>query len=196
MLQSVLPLSAERINQEGRILGTLPIVTSPSLFNTTNADAIISSMQIFPVTNPWNEDISRRPLLANSAAMIVQIMTNLSANHRTLVTEYEMNFVLLPDSQPRVPINFFNYPDESDLDGGISPYGLYPIPTNLPIETWPFPNTNFLSQWQTNNDGSDRHAIMVEPGAGLVWETWLTARVGTNWEASNGAKFDLKTNGL
>src|SRR2546426_5824925 len=57
---------AERINQEGRILGVLPIVTNSILFNTNTADAVLSAMQIFPVTNPWNEDISHHPLLANS----------------------------------------------------------------------------------------------------------------------------------
>ena len=102
------PLPAGRINQEGRLLGPLPAVTAPILFNTTNADAVVSAMQIFPVTNPWNEDISRRPLLGNSEAMIAQVMANLSPNHRRLAVEYEMNFVLLPDRQPRVPINFFN----------------------------------------------------------------------------------------
>ncbi|HEV3147807.1 MAG TPA: hypothetical protein VGZ24_04095, partial [Chthoniobacterales bacterium] len=50
---------SERINQEGRILGPAPLVTTPTLFNTPQADAIISALQIFPVTNPWNEDISR-----------------------------------------------------------------------------------------------------------------------------------------
>src|SRR3981081_549025 len=64
---------AERINQEGRILGPAPVVTTPTLFDTPQADAIVAAMQIFPVTNPWNEDISRRQLLANSAAMITQL---------------------------------------------------------------------------------------------------------------------------
>ena len=45
------PAEAERINQEGRILGPAPVVTAPTLFNTTQADAIVSAMQIFPVTN-------------------------------------------------------------------------------------------------------------------------------------------------
>ena len=49
---------SERINQEGRILGPAPVVATPTLFNTPQADAIVSAMQIFPVTNPWNEDIS------------------------------------------------------------------------------------------------------------------------------------------
>ena len=45
---------AERINQEGRILGPAPQVARPTLFNTPEADAVVSAMQIMPVTNPWN----------------------------------------------------------------------------------------------------------------------------------------------
>ncbi len=193
---SLLYAANERLNQEGRILGPLPAVTSPILFNTTNADAVVSAMQIFPVTNPWNECISNRPVLVNSDAMIAQIMSDLGASRAVLTPEFEMNFILVPDSQPRKQIAFFNYADESDLDGGTGTNGMYPIPTNLPIETWPFPNTNALPEWQTNDDGSDRHAIMVAPGGGFIWETWETLLAGTNWEASNGAKFNLNTNGL
>jgi hypothetical protein len=36
----------------------------------------------------------------------------------------------------------------------------------------------------------------VAPGAGFIRETWETTLVGTNWEASNGAMFNLNTNGL
>lgn len=190
---------AERINHEGRILGALPIVTNAILFNTTNADAVLAAMQIFPVTNPWNEDISQRPVLPNSDAMIAQISSDLSASRRTLRAFKEMNFVLVPDNQPTAPIHFFDYPDESDLDGGTFPNGLYPISANLPIETWPSETGGLtLAQWQQdiNNDGGDRHAIIVQPGAGFLWETWQARRVGNNWEASNGAKFNLNTNRL
>jgi len=196
---SISPLFAgsERFNQEGRILGLLPAVTNAILFNTTNADAVVSAMQIFPATNPWNECVSNRPVLANSDAMITQIISDLGASRAVLTPEFEMNFVLVPDNQPRRLIGFFNYPDESDLDGGTGTNGLYPIPTNLPIEEWPAgTGSQTLFQWQTNNDGSDRHAIMVAPGAGFIWETWETFLAGTNWEASNGAKFNLDTNGL
>lgn len=78
-----LPSHGERINQEGRILGPAPVVTTPILFNTTNADAVVAAMQILPVTNPWNECISNRPVLANSDAMIGQIYTN--AARRTAI---------------------------------------------------------------------------------------------------------------
>lgn len=182
---------AERINQEGRILGPAPVVTNSVLFNTPQADAIVSAMQIFPVTNPWNEDISRRPTLPNSDAMISQIITDLATNNRTLRVFYEMNYVLVPDNQPLVPIDFLDYPDESDP----SPY---PIPPNMPIETWPKDSTNTLSDWQRDryNIGGDRHSIVVQPGAGFIWETWQAKLSNGVWQASNGAKFDLNSNSL
>src|SRR5213082_1032391 len=158
---------SERINQEGRILGPAPVVTTSTLFNTPQADAIVSAMQIFPVTNPWNEDISRRPLLANSATMISQLKSDLSSTRQTLRAFYEMNYVFVPDNQARVTIPFLDYPDESDLDGGTYPNGRYPIPSNMPIETWPKDQPGVtLQQWQmdVNNTGGDRHGIIVAPG--------------------------------
>ncbi len=192
-------LHAERINHEGRLLGTLPVVTHAVLFNTTNADAVLAAMQIFPVTNPWNEDISQRPVLPNSDAMIAQITADLQPTRRTLRVFKEMNFVLVPEAQPTVPIQFLDYPDESDLDGGTFPNGLYPIPTNMPVETWPAETGGqTLQQWQQDvyGWGGDRHSIIVKPGSGFIWETWQAKLVGGNWQASNGAKFNLNTNAL
>jgi len=190
---------AERINHEGRLLGPLPPVTTALLFNTTNADAVLAAMQIFPASNPWNEDVSRRPALTNSGAMMARIASDLQASRRTLRAFKEMNFVLVPENQPALPIDFFAYPDESDLDGGTFPVGLYPIPGNLPIETWPAETGGLtLDEWQqdVNDDGGDRHAIMVKPGSGDLWETWQAKRTGNAWEAANGAKFNLNTNAL
>jgi hypothetical protein len=187
---------AERINQEGRILGPLPMVTNAILFNTSNADVVVSAMQIFPVTNPWNECISNRPVLSNSTAMIAQIITDLGTSRAVLTPEFEMNYVLAPDNQPLVPIQFVTYAGDSDLNGGTYPYGLYPIPTNMPIESWPVgTGSQTLYQWQTNS-GGDRHSIVVQPGAALSWETWQAQLVGTNWQAGNGAIFNLNSNGL
>ncbi len=196
---SAFSVFAERINQEGRILGPFPQVTTSTLFNTPQADAIVSAMQIMPLDNPWNEDISHRPLLANSATMIAQIKSDLSPSRQTLRPFYEMNYVLVPDNQPRVTIPFLDYPDESDLDGGTFPNGSYPIPSNMPIETWPRETGNLtLLQWQMDvyNDGGDRHGIIVAPGAGSIWETWQMKLTQSGWQASNGAKFNLNSNAL
>ena len=188
---------AERINQEGRILGPVPVVTNAILFNTNNADAVVSNMQIFPVTNPWNEDISRRPLLSNSDAMIAQINSDVGSSHRGLELFQEMNFVLVPDTQALVSNKFVTYPGDSDLNGGHSPYGLYPTPTNMPIEEWPTgTGSQTILQWQTNNNSDDRHSIIVQPGTGLLFETWKALRKGTNWQAANGAIFNLNSNAM
>src|SRR5947207_9427547 len=188
----------ERINHEGRILGPAPVVTTPTLFNTPAADAIVSAMQILPRDNPWNEDISRSQVLPSSDAMIAQIKSDLGTR-QTLQPFYEMNYVLVPDNQPRVTIPFLDYPDESDLDGGGYPSGSYPIPANQPIETWPRGTGNLtMQQWQmdANNNGGDRHGIMVAPGSGSFWETWQMKLTQSGWQASNGAKFDLNSNAL
>src|SRR5881296_1501021 len=122
--------SAERINHEGRILGPAPVVTNAVLFNTPQADAIVSTLQILSRDNAWNEDISRRPLLSNSLAIVTQIYNDLATNRRALRAFQEMNFVVVPSNQALAPINFVAYPDESDP----SPY---PIPANMPVELWP-----------------------------------------------------------
>src|SRR5947208_2278948 len=189
---AALSANADRINHAGRLLGPAPSVTNAVLFNTPEADAILAAMQVFPADSAWNEDISRRPTLTNSDAMIAQISGDLLSTRRTLRAFNEMNFALIPDAQPLVPINFTLYGDESDP----SPY---PIPSNLPVETWPS-GTGLLTlqQWQqnVNNDRGDRHTIIVQPGTGFIWETWLTKLNAGQWEAANGAKFDLKSNAL
>jgi hypothetical protein len=187
----------QRINQDGRILGPLPIVTNSILFDTTNADAVVSAMQIFPISNAWNERVFFLPVLSNSDAMIAQIMSNLAPSRQSLIAFQEMNYVLVPDSQGLQPVDFYDYPDQSDLNGGTYPDGLYPVPTNQPIEGWPTQTgTQTLAQWQTNDDGSDRHSITIEPNDGLIFETWMAYLSDTNWLAANGAEFNLETNGL
>lgn len=192
--------AGQRINHEGRILGPLPpAVTTPLLFYTPEADAIIGALQILPVDNAWNERVNARPLLANSAAMIAQISADLPQTRQGLRAFYEMNYVLVPENQPRLPMTFLLYPDQSDLEGGTFPVGLYPIPPNLPIESWPLETgTLTLEDWQQDlaDAGGDRHSIILAPGSGTLWETWQAKRVGTAWQASNGAKFPLNSNAL
>lgn len=185
-------LAEDRINHVGRILGPEPVVTEPVLFNTPQADAILSAMQIMPVDSPWNEDVSHRPLLANSSAMIARIRSDLAESRRGLRAFHEMNFVLVSDDQALRAITFTEYPSESDP-------GPYPIPANMPVETWPRETGSLsLQQWQQDvgEVGGDRHAIIVAPGSGGLWEMWQARLVGGQWRASNGARFDLRSNAL
>ncbi len=209
--------AVERINQEGRILGALATVstTPPSPeFNSATADAIVSTMQIFPRDNAWNENVSALPLLGGSSdptqsnAMIAQIRSDVYtqqtgktyANRQRLVVFQEMNYVLVPDSQPLVTILFNTYPDDSDYNGGTKPIATWPIPSNMPIETWPTGTGSMtLTAWQTDSaDGGDRHSIVVQPGAGKTFETWqaLLTAGSPAWQASNGCIFDLTSDSL
>src|SRR5438132_9005323 len=130
-------------------------------------------MQIFPTTSAWNEDISRRPVLSNSAAMIAQIKADLSSTRQSLRAFYEMNYVVVPDTQMRLAIPFLDYPDESDLDGGTFPNGRSPIPPNMAIESWPKDTGSLsLSQWQM--DVNKTAAI-----ATVLWLRRVRDRFGT-----------------
>jgi hypothetical protein len=96
-------------------------------------------------------------------------------------------------------IKFTKYAEQSDLDGGTAATGRYPIPDNLPIETWPRgTGGQTLAEWQEDvkGKGGDRHSIIVQPGKGFIWEMWQAKRVGGVWQASNGAKFSLTSNAL
>lgn len=194
--------AAERINHAGRILGPEPVVSTPLLFNTAQADAVVAAMQIMPRDNPWNEVVSGLPVHASSAVIMAQIRADLvavSSSRNTLRVFPEMNYALVPTTQPLADLLVTDYPDEADLNGGTSPVARYPIPANWPIEGWPSGRPGeTLSHAQTTDDGSDRHAIAVSPGTGRIFETWRTVLTAGSpaWQASGGAMFPLDSNDL
>ncbi len=198
-----LPAAAvDRIDHAGRILPALPVVTAPLQFHTDTADAVVSAMQIVPRDSAWVERVATLPFAGNSAAMIARIQADIAAKgagRQNLRVFYEMNYVLVPDAQTRVDILFTDYPDESDdLKPGSSDVGSWPIPANVPVETWPRlrPSGEPVEAWQQNTIDEDRHAIIVMPGTGGLWETWHMLLTGSGWQAANGARFDLRTNDL
>jgi hypothetical protein len=194
-------MAAERINHAGRILGTQATVNSPILFNTAAADAVVSTLQIMPTTNPWNERVDSRQVHASSAAIMARISSDLGGN-QDLRCFYEMNYVLVPNNQALVDVKLVDYPDESDDVVAGTDRARYPFPDNTPVEGWPA-STGGMSladhQRDINDEGGDRHSISVQPGTGKFWETWHTTRNPSRtpaWWASNGARFDLTTNTL
>jgi hypothetical protein len=193
--------AAEVRNHAGRRLGPVPVLVAPVAFNTPQADAVLANMQIMPVDSPWNEDITRLPVHPDSERIMQRIRDDFG-KRRTLRVFPEMNFVLVPDQQPLVPIRFVDYPDESDFFGGSSPIATWPIPPALPVEGWPAsrPAREPLATWQRDPGGvgGDRHAIIVQPGRRRIFETWQTRLTDAQpaWQASNGAIFPLDSNVL
>ena len=168
----------------------MPKITKPVMFDTPEADAILAALQVFPPDNPWNQDISGLPVHKDSAAMIAGI-----GQDKRLEYNLDMNFIIVPADQKRVPVKIVDYPEESDP-------GPFPLPDNAPIENWPLTrneNTKALprsgqtlEQFQREAEG-DRHIILVDPGNGKFHEFWQAKRTDEGWQASNAATWDLST---
>jgi len=181
------PPSSPAVNHEGRVLGATPAISSALHWNTTSADAVLETLQILPANNPWNEDISGRPVASNSDAMIDNIGRNTS-----IALNRDMNFVIVPANQAKKAVDLVDYPDESDP-------GPYPVPNNTPIENWPVDDSRTLDnvQLDTGGEGGDRHGLILDPVNGFFYEFWQMIRDGSyNWTASNEATFGLRTNTL
>src|SRR5438094_9712252 len=86
----------------------MPAIKAPVMFNTPEADKILAALQVFPPDNPWNEDISKLPLLPNSKEMIATIGTD-----KKLAYNLDMSFIIVPPEQKKVPVKIKSYPDES-----------------------------------------------------------------------------------
>jgi len=171
----------------------MPKITEPVLFDTPEADAILSALQVFPPDNPWNQDISTMPVHKDSARMIASIGADKSLGYNL-----DMGFVIVPPDQKRIPVKITEYPAESDP-------GPFPLPDNAPIENWPLQRNEdvkalpkagqTLEDLQRNGTG-DRHVILVDPMNGLLHEFWQARRTDAGWEASTGATFNLRTGAL
>jgi hypothetical protein len=161
----------------------MPAIKRPVLFNTPQADRILEALQVFPPDNPWNQDVSKWPVHPNSKNIIASIGANKPFRYNP-----DMAFVIVPRDQKKVPVNIEGYPDESDK-------GPFPVPDNMPIEGWPVAyKGKTVAEIQRTDDNGDRHAIVVDPVKGLLYEFYHALRTDQGWKASQASVFDLKTN--
>ena len=159
-------------------------------------NASLAGRQVFPATNWWNQDISRAPVDARSQQIIDWISgrnTNPSAVRRLHPDfgppPYGIPYVVVSGSQPRVPLTFVDYGDESDAGAPGLPG--YPIPDEA--RTQP----NYIEGATPGGGGTgDRHLLIIDRDRWLLYESFATrwnAAAG-RWEAGSGAVFDLATN--
>jgi hypothetical protein len=161
----------------------MPAITKPVRFDTEEADRILAALQVFPENNPWNEDISKLPVLKNSKEMIAAIGPD-----KKLAYNLDMCFVLVPPDQKKVDAKLLTYPDESDR-------GPFPIPDDAPIEGWPLDGRK-LREAQEATDDADRHLIVVDPKNRMLYEFFRARRTNSGWQCDCSAVFDLKSNKL
>ncbi len=149
--------------------------TVPTPPPASNGSPVIAGCSIFPADNAWNRDISALPVHAKSADYI-----NTIGLTRTLHPDFGENqaygipYNVVPVTQPKVPITFTAYGDESDA-------GPYPIPANAKVE-----------------GGSDAHVLVLETGTCTLYELFAARKNPNNsgWYADSGAIWHLDSNDL
>ena len=156
--------------QEGRNISSSP---TGSLVPELGIGASLNGARPFPANNAWNMDVSRFPVHSNSANLIASIGNN-TGLHPDFGTFWEgapigIPYVVVAGNQPRVPVNFTDWGDQSDP-------GPYPFPANAPIEGG------------SNSDG-DRHVLTLDRDNWKLYETYysFTINNGASWNASSAA---------
>jgi hypothetical protein len=157
----------------------LPKITAPVMFNTPEADAILSRVQFLPPDHVLRMDISKLPVLSNSDRMIARIGADKSVHHNS-----DMGFIIVPPNQARVPVEL-KWAGESEK-------GPYPVPDNAPIEGWPMDGPKDLAALQAAGSG-DRHMFVLDPAERTLWEFYRAFKTPNGWKADCAARFDLAT---
>ncbi|QDU93027.1 hypothetical protein [Lignipirellula cremea] len=170
----------------------MPKISKPVFFATPEADAILSALEVFPADNAINQTIEDWPLHPQSQAIVASIGADKPFRYNP-----DMGFLLVPPNQRRVAVDIVSYPEESDP-------GPYPAPDDLPIEGWPagfqqsdqpMPTLREVQTDMQRFDG-DRHAIVVDPVGGKLYEFYIMRREPKGWVAAQASIFDLKSNKL
>ena len=164
----------------------MPKIDKPILFDTPEADAIVSALEVFPPDNPWNLVVEDWPVHPNSKNIIASIGANKKFRYNA-----DMGYVLVPPDQKKIDVKLGSAAAESDK-------GPYPVPDNTPIEGYPVNYKGLtLDEVQRKDEGDiDRHALVVDPTNRMLYEFYQMRKTDKGWIASGAAIFDLKSNKL
>jgi len=183
------PARVERIRA-----AKMPAIEKAVLFDTPEADAICSALEVFPPDNAWNLLVEEWPVHPNSEKLVASVGTN-----KPLRYNPDMAFVLAPPDQPKIPVKIGEYADESDK-------GPYPVPDNVPIEGWPAmykrdaklaaATLDDVQRNKLKDNDADRHAIVVDPVNRMLYEFYRLKKTDAGWQAEGAAIFDFKSNKL
>jgi hypothetical protein len=134
---------------------------------------------MFPANNAWNTKVTSLAVRSDSNTLIA----NISSTGKTKLHPdfggggaYGIPFKIVPATQPKVPINYTAYGDESDP-------GPFPIPGNAPVEGG------------SASDG-DRHVLVLQQGTCHLFELGRAFWTGRGWNADVGVNWNLKSNVL
>jgi hypothetical protein len=136
---------------------------------------------LFPADSIWHADVSALPVhpmsalwLATSGAGVLKLHPDLGWSGGT-AAPYGIPYDVVDSTYPRVPVTF-TYAGESDP-------GPYPLGPDTHIEGG-------------QDAGGDRHALVVDRDACVLYETWDTHYDPAGSTAGSGAVYDLRSNAL
>jgi hypothetical protein len=176
------------------ILLALAALAAPAQAN--GPDPTLGSCQVFP--NPpaslspraaslpdqsaWNQDISKAPRDPRSAAYIAYINGNGGDElHPDFGSPrvYGIPFAVVGPDQPKLPVNYTAYGEESDP-------GPFPVPAGAYVEGGPRGN-------------GDRHTLAVDSSTCMLYELYRAfyrPQPQPRWNAESGAVWDLRSAAL
>lgn len=135
----------------------------------------IGGCSVFPADNPWNQDVSALPVHPNSARYVAYVNAQGGTRmHPDFGSnpDYGIPFLVVPETEPLVPVTYDAYGDQSDP-------GPFPIPRSAPVE-----------------GGSDDHVLVVRSGTCELFELFAARTSAGGWTAASGARWDLSSNAL
>jgi hypothetical protein len=144
---------------------------------TGDQNGPLNGCPVFPADNAWNTDISTVPLRSNSSAIVSQVLAD-QPGAGFLHADfggggaYGIPYVTVPASLGRVPVNFTEFPAESDP-------GPYAAPLGAPIE-----------------GGSDAHVIAIDRDNCQLFEMYHSSPANGSWNAGSGATWNLRSDAL
>lgn len=163
-----------------------PAVTTTVYGNLRGAslglNASLNGAVPFPADNAWNTDISQRPVDPNSDNIIASIGAGTSihpdfGSEKTYGGPIGIPYVVVSGSQPKVPMHWTAYGDESDP-------GPYPVPPTAPIEGGP-------------SSTGDRHVLVIDRDNNRLYELGNGFyNLDGSWNANCGAIFFLDSNNV
>lgn len=160
-----------------------PAAYFPAVYHTSGGP-FIAGCPVFPGDNVWNTRVDTLPVHPQSSAYISSIGSTSRMHADFGSGEWPpgsgapigIPFIVVPNTQPRVPIHYTAFGDESDP-------GPFPIPRSAPIEGGP------------GSDG-DRHVLVINRNTCELFELYAAyPQADGSWEADSGAKYTLTTNG-
>ncbi len=156
-------------------LGGCPVFPAPPPSLSPRAASV-------PNEAAWNQDISKAPVAAGSAATISYIDGHggdmLHPDFGSPRT-YGFPYSVVGANQRDLPIHYTAYGDESDR-------GPFPIPPGAPVEGG------------SGSDG-DRHVLVVDRDRCTLYELYRAFPKhggGLHWNADSGARWDLRSTAL